>query len=83
MITDINDEENGGKYYGEVCEKTNEDGEKKNIKSGKGKYKWADGREYNGEWNGDIQNGQGELVHANGVVYNGNWVDGAKNGTGF
>lgn len=80
MTTEINDTENGGKYYGEFEESTNEDGSTTKLKSGKGKYIWADGREYNGEWKNDIQNGKGQLVHANGVVFQGEWVDGAKNG---
>tara|TARA_B110001450_G_C17452428_1_gene412607 strand:+ start:243 stop:377 length:135 start_codon:yes stop_codon:yes gene_type:complete len=32
LITDINDEDNGGKYYGETESKTNEDGEVKKFK---------------------------------------------------
>ena len=47
--TDIVDEEIGGKYYGDIQEKET-DGEMKNVKHGKGKYLWVDGREYNGEW---------------------------------
>ena len=50
LITDINDEDNGGKYYGETETKTTETGEVKRYKSGRGKYVWADGREYDGEW---------------------------------
>jgi len=49
-VNDFNDDENGGKYYGEFEEKTNEYGEIKKYKSGRGKYIWADGREYYGEW---------------------------------
>ncbi|PIP71757.1 MAG: phosphatidylinositol-4-phosphate 5-kinase, partial [Nitrospinae bacterium CG22_combo_CG10-13_8_21_14_all_47_10] len=43
---------------------------------GKGKYLYANGDRYQGEFQNDLPNGQGVYILANGNVYSGLWENG-------
>ncbi|MBF0524435.1 MAG: hypothetical protein HQK56_04990 [Deltaproteobacteria bacterium] len=45
-------------------------------RTGKGKFIWADGHLYEGEFVDDIQTGKGVLVLPNGDRYEGDFADG-------
>jgi len=51
-------------------------------KHGKGKYVYADGDIYVGEWKDNLMNGYGKYIYANGDIYEGEWKDNLKNGHG-
>ena len=42
-------------------------------KEGSGKYTWADGTTYDGEWNDNKINGHGIYLWADGRKYYGSW----------
>lgn len=47
----------------------------------KGKYTWANGLTYDGEWKNDKQHGVGTMRNANGdLVFQGQWVNGKRQG---
>ena len=48
--------------------------------SGGGRYKFANGDIYQGEYLNDVRHGKGKLTHANGIVYDGAWVSGTRAG---
>ena len=41
--------------------------------NGKGTLKWADGREYKGEFEKDKRHGYGEFLWKDGRIYKGQW----------
>ena len=47
-------------------------------KNGMGKYRFQDGRVYDGEWKDGRQNGKGKIIHADGTVVAGEWRDGKQ-----
>ncbi len=47
-----------------------------------GKYAYADGSIYIGEWLNDEKNGKGQYQYANGDIYKGEFKDGEKHGFG-
>lgn len=47
----------------------------------KGKYTWANGLSYDGEWKNDTMHGNGKMVAVNGdLVYQGQWLNGKRQG---
>ena len=44
--------------------------------NGKGVYKWANGKEYTGQFKANRINGNGKIVHPDGSTYEGQWQDG-------
>jgi len=47
----------------------------------KGKYTWANGTTYDGEWKNDKQHGRGTMRNGNGdLVFEGQWVNGKRQG---
>ena len=53
------------------------------MKHGDGTYRWADGREYCGQWRLNHKEGYGILTDQNGnLVYHGDFQDDDKHGTG-
>lgn len=55
-----------GTYNGHVS--------KEGMFSGKGKMKYLDGSEYEGEWKDGLRSGKGRLRTASGLLYEGDWV---------
>lgn len=51
-------------------------------RNGKGKYTWADGSYYNGEWVNNKKEGIGEYKFKDGSLFNGDWVNNKRNGLG-
>ena len=51
-------------------------------REGRGKLRYHDGDEYDGEWAADEMDGQGVYRHANGAVYEGQWRAGQMEGLG-
>ena len=49
-------------------------------RQGKGKYVYASGSVYEGQWHDDMMQGQGKFVFASGSVYEGQWHDGKMQG---
>lgn len=49
---------------------------------GHGRYRFADGTEYVGEWVANQQHGRGTMRYASGASYVGEWRAGQKHGTG-
>jgi hypothetical protein len=47
-----------------------------------GKFTFADGGVYEGNWQDDKRNGMGKFTFADGGVYEGNWQDDKRNGMG-
>jgi hypothetical protein len=43
---------------------------------GKGRYEWADGRYYEGEYLNDKKHGFGEYFWTTGKIYQGEWSEG-------
>jgi hypothetical protein len=68
------DYSNGDRYQGN----TDDNG----LKHGYGKYTWANGDFYDGEYQNDIRNGKGKLTLVNGNVYNGEYKDDMAHGKG-
>jgi hypothetical protein len=56
---------------------------KKDLKHGRGIYKWTSGDSYSGDWKDDMISGNGEYKWVNGDRYNGDWKDGIKEGNGI
>jgi hypothetical protein len=54
----------------------------KDKKQGKGKFVWASGNVYNGNYDNDERNGYGVMNWTDGSVYKGNWVNGVQHGKG-
>ncbi|MCB8818319.1 cell wall-binding repeat-containing protein [Desulfosporosinus shakirovi] len=52
-------------------------------KEGQGKYTWANGDVYSGEWKNDKMNGRGVLVYSDGTEYSGTFVDNKREGQGY
>jgi hypothetical protein len=52
----------------------------KNGKQGWGRYYYADGKIYEGEWKDDLKYGRGKMSYANGDVYDGMWLNGKRHG---
>lgn len=50
--------------------------------NGKGHLKWADGREYRGEFIDDKRDGYGEFTWKDGRKYKGDWKNGKQHGVG-
>lgn len=55
---------------------------KNGLKHGRGKEKYASGKEYDGDWENGVPTGTGEYHYANGDVYSGNVVKGIREGYG-
>ncbi len=53
-----------------------------NCFEGYGKYVWASGDEYIGNWKNNQQNGNGSFTFASGGKYTGEFKNGKRNGTG-
>lgn len=51
-------------------------------KHGKGKYTWANGNVYDGDWKNDKMHGKGKYTWADGNVYDGNWKNDKMDGKG-
>jgi hypothetical protein len=49
---------------------------------GRGKYVFADGGTYEGEWSGGEMHGRGKYIYDDGETYEGDWIEGEKNGRG-
>jgi hypothetical protein len=49
---------------------------------GKGKYTYADGSVYEGEWRNNMKNGKGKYISVSGSVYEGEWKDDKMHGKG-
>jgi hypothetical protein len=50
--------------------------------TGNARYRWPDGREYDGDWMQGKPHGMGSEVLPNGETYRGTWVDGQRHGHG-
>ena len=50
--------------------------------NGKGKYTWADGRYYSGDWVNNKREGSGEFKFSDGSLYKGDWVNNKRDGKG-
>ena len=50
--------------------------------NGKGKYTWADGSYYNGDWVNNKKEGLGEYKFKDGSLFNGKWINNKRNGVG-
>jgi antitoxin component YwqK of YwqJK toxin-antitoxin module len=47
----------------------------------KGKYTWANGTYYDGDWKNDHQHGKGKMVNSKGeLIFEGEWVEGKMQG---
>lgn len=65
---------NGNRYQGQ---------NKDNLRHGRGKYIYADGSYYIGDWKKGKMDGQGQLYDSNSnLVYDGNWKDDHYEGAG-
>ena len=53
------------------------------MREGRGKYTWANGDSYEGNWDNGEQSGRGRYRYAIDDVYEGNWAHGRKNGRGY
>jgi len=51
-------------------------------KHGKGKYNWANGKTYEGDFQDGKFHGKGKLIKPNGEAYEGEWQNGIKHGKG-
>jgi hypothetical protein len=51
-------------------------------RNGKGKYIWADGTIYDGNWKDDIMSGLGTMTDKKGDKYTGGWFNNKRNGQG-
>ena len=49
---------------------------------GRGKFTYADGHVYEGEWRDNERNGQGKITYADGHVYEGDFKDNMRHYTG-
>lgn len=63
-----------------ACYKGAVDGDGK--KTGEGRYIWADGSMYIGQWKKNRFHGIGTLAYADGGEYKGNWLNDRKHGHG-
>lgn len=53
------------------------------MRSGSGKYYYANGDTYEGDWNRHLRHGQGTYIYLQaGLMYSGGWVNGKRDGTG-
>jgi hypothetical protein len=68
-------ERTDAKYEGEY----NEEGKR----HGKGKYTFADGRVYEGDWKDDMRNGRGRITYSSGYIFEGNWNNDISDGGGM
>lgn len=50
--------------------------------TGKGRYRWPDGREYDGNWQSGLPHGMGNEQRNNGDSYRGMWREGRRHGHG-
>jgi hypothetical protein len=50
--------------------------------TGTARYRWPDGREYDGEWRDGMPHGQGSEIRPDGERYTGAWVAGRREGLG-
>jgi hypothetical protein len=66
--------QNGDVYHGDFG--------KLNVRSGNGQYLWADGRQYQGEWQNDARHGQGQFHYPNGDYFHGTFSHGMRHGHG-
>jgi len=56
---------------------------KNDLRDGKGKYHWSDGKEYDGDWLRGNQHGEGSMRYPSGDKYEGSWVNANRNGYGY
>jgi hypothetical protein len=66
----------GGAVYEGMCRPGTD------IREGYGKYIWASGSIYEGEYKDDEINGKGKLIWARGDTYEGEWKDNKRHGKG-
>jgi len=67
----------------EMCEETEKHaGNPYGRKHGKGKYNWANGKTYEGDFQDGKFHGKGKLIKPNGEAYEGEWQNGIKHGKG-
>ena len=52
------------------------------LPHGFGKYVWADGGSYEGDWLNGVRTGRGTYVFPSGSTYEGEWLAGRMQGTG-
>ena len=52
------------------------------MKHGKGKFKWASGNTYEGDYEHDERHGVGNMKWTDGSEYRGDWVQGVQHGRG-
>lgn len=64
---------NGDMYFGTLLNNTPE---------GSGKYIWADGCTYEGEWRRGMRHGDGNILWTSGAIYNGEFLGGYMHGNG-
>ena len=50
--------------------------------NGKGKYSWANGNYYSGDWVNNKREGSGEFKFNEGSLFNGEWINNKRNGYG-
>lgn len=59
------------------------DGEfKNNVRNGRGRYQWKNGRVFVGEYRDDLRHGYGVFAYPNGEKYEGEFVEGKRCGKG-
>ena len=52
------------------------------MMQGRGVFKWADGRKYEGDYYRDLKHGKGKITWPCGKYYDGQWVNGVMDGFG-
>ena len=51
--------------------------------NGKGKYTWANGSYYDGDWVNNKKQGSGEYKFIDGSLFSGNWINDKRDGFGI
>ena len=70
-------DDSGDAYRGEM-----EGEEGKKVKHGVGRYSFADGTYYDGQWKNNMKHGLGKYTYPQGGEYDGEWEDDKQNGYG-
>ena len=51
-----------------------------NELNGKGRFRWANGDEYYGDWKDGCMTGKGKMSYATGELYDGDWLNNQRIG---